>query len=291
MHDPRVGRFFAVDPLSDSYPWNSPYAFSENRVTNAVELEGLEAADNVEQSASVNQKDEEPDKGNWSFSPDLNPLNMDLPVMNFSSEFSFNNQSTGIDGNFDSYSSWENYTPKYAFMDHAGKWGMDFEHTSGLIIYGGVLHDKRQRSPNVDGEVFRYGGGGTSITGMVGFQKKYSLNEGSRSFNIKAKAGGFSSFNNISVDLNTSEAQYSSFENSKRSPSGGGFVAMAVLTYEFVIRDHIRVSASINGTFMAGLAHTMVNRTDDSGSSQSGKMSVGYSSLSVGPSIGISLQR
>jgi RHS repeat-associated protein len=43
MHDPRVGRFFAVDPLAAKYPHNSPYAFSENRVIDAVELEGLEA--------------------------------------------------------------------------------------------------------------------------------------------------------------------------------------------------------------------------------------------------------
>ena len=42
MHDPRVGRFFARDPLTKSYPWNSPYAFSENRVIDGVELEGLE---------------------------------------------------------------------------------------------------------------------------------------------------------------------------------------------------------------------------------------------------------
>jgi len=42
MHDPRLGRFFAVDPLASSYPWNSPYAFSENRVIDGVELEGLE---------------------------------------------------------------------------------------------------------------------------------------------------------------------------------------------------------------------------------------------------------
>lgn len=42
MHDPRVGRFFAVDPLEKDYPWNSPYAFSENEVINATELEGLE---------------------------------------------------------------------------------------------------------------------------------------------------------------------------------------------------------------------------------------------------------
>ena len=42
MHDPRVGRFFAVDPLSAKYPWNSSYAFSENRLIDGVEIEGLE---------------------------------------------------------------------------------------------------------------------------------------------------------------------------------------------------------------------------------------------------------
>jgi RHS repeat-associated protein len=42
MHDPRVGRFFAVDPLTSEYPHNSAYAFSENILINAVELEGLE---------------------------------------------------------------------------------------------------------------------------------------------------------------------------------------------------------------------------------------------------------
>lgn len=39
---PDVGRFFNVDPLSEKYVYNSPYAFSENRVIDARELEGLE---------------------------------------------------------------------------------------------------------------------------------------------------------------------------------------------------------------------------------------------------------
>lgn len=43
MHDPRIGRFFAIDPLADKYPHNSPYAFSENKVIHMVELEGLES--------------------------------------------------------------------------------------------------------------------------------------------------------------------------------------------------------------------------------------------------------
>src|SRR5690554_6487961 len=42
MHDPRVGRFFTVDPLALKYPFYSPYAFSGNQVIHTVELEGLE---------------------------------------------------------------------------------------------------------------------------------------------------------------------------------------------------------------------------------------------------------
>jgi RHS repeat-associated protein len=42
MHDPRVGRFFAVDPLTKKYPWYTPYSFSGNKVIQFVELEGLE---------------------------------------------------------------------------------------------------------------------------------------------------------------------------------------------------------------------------------------------------------
>jgi len=44
MHDPRMGRFFARDPLESNFPWNSPYAFSENDVIAHIELEGLEKA-------------------------------------------------------------------------------------------------------------------------------------------------------------------------------------------------------------------------------------------------------
>ena len=42
-HDPQIGRFIEIDPLSEDYEYNSTYAFSENKVTNHVELEGLEA--------------------------------------------------------------------------------------------------------------------------------------------------------------------------------------------------------------------------------------------------------
>ena len=51
--DPQIGRFWSVDPIADSFPHNSPYAFSENRVINGVELEGLEWAGIANPSSSV----------------------------------------------------------------------------------------------------------------------------------------------------------------------------------------------------------------------------------------------
>jgi RHS repeat-associated protein len=41
-HDVRLGRFWSIDPLAAKYPYNSPYAFSENRLIDGIELEGLE---------------------------------------------------------------------------------------------------------------------------------------------------------------------------------------------------------------------------------------------------------
>jgi RHS repeat-associated protein len=53
-YDPRIGRFWSVDPLASSYPWNSTYAFAENRVIDGIDLEGLEyvSANNLENNAA-----------------------------------------------------------------------------------------------------------------------------------------------------------------------------------------------------------------------------------------------
>jgi hypothetical protein len=42
ISDARLGRFLSVDPIFKDYPWNSPFAFAENDVIRAVDLEGLE---------------------------------------------------------------------------------------------------------------------------------------------------------------------------------------------------------------------------------------------------------
>ena len=42
MHDPVIGRFWQIDPLAEKYVHNGTYNFSENRVIDSRELEGLE---------------------------------------------------------------------------------------------------------------------------------------------------------------------------------------------------------------------------------------------------------
>jgi RHS repeat-associated protein len=42
IHDTRIGKFLSVDPLASEYPWNSTYAFAENDVIRAIDLEGAE---------------------------------------------------------------------------------------------------------------------------------------------------------------------------------------------------------------------------------------------------------
>jgi RHS repeat-associated protein len=53
MYDARIGRFFAIDPLSASYPYNSTYAFCENRVINSFDFEGLEAVVGINMGGDV----------------------------------------------------------------------------------------------------------------------------------------------------------------------------------------------------------------------------------------------
>jgi RHS repeat-associated protein len=48
MYDNRFGKFLSRDPLAKDYPHNSVYAYSENRVIDGKELEGLEYLDKDE---------------------------------------------------------------------------------------------------------------------------------------------------------------------------------------------------------------------------------------------------
>ena len=41
-YNPRIGRFFSVDPLTNKYPWYSPYQFAGNKVIAYVDRDGAE---------------------------------------------------------------------------------------------------------------------------------------------------------------------------------------------------------------------------------------------------------
>ena len=53
VQDPRLVRFFSVDPLFDDYPWNSTYSFAENRLIDGIELEGLEWSPTKDKNGTV----------------------------------------------------------------------------------------------------------------------------------------------------------------------------------------------------------------------------------------------
>ena len=47
MHDPRIGRFIAVDPLTAKFPSWSPYAFAFNNPILNLDMDGLEGISNT----------------------------------------------------------------------------------------------------------------------------------------------------------------------------------------------------------------------------------------------------
>jgi len=113
MHDPRVGRFFAVDPLAPKYPHNSPYAFSENIVIHGKELEGLEVyffmldfTDNTRSQLQLVLHDVIDAKINTMFGPvDMNQGEVNL-IKGTDGEwhelpFQYANQSLSVFGNAD----------------------------------------------------------------------------------------------------------------------------------------------------------------------------------------------
>lgn len=45
IYNPALGKFLSVDPLTNSYPWYTPYQFSGNNPIRYIDLDGLEAQD------------------------------------------------------------------------------------------------------------------------------------------------------------------------------------------------------------------------------------------------------
>ncbi|MCH2231138.1 MAG: hypothetical protein MK105_12415 [Crocinitomicaceae bacterium] len=71
MHDPRIARFFTIDPLTSKYPHYTPYSFSGNKVIHAIELEGaeeLEVNPSPEEVAGFEVEVEGVSQNDWIYS-------------------------------------------------------------------------------------------------------------------------------------------------------------------------------------------------------------------------------
>ena len=166
----------------------------------AKEYEGV---DNSDQQSS------------WSLSLGAIPgTNIDFSAPDGSTSssgtFKLNGNSTGIESDFLAYDSRGNYLPASLggsdvgpFTDQANSYLATLTNEkSGLSITGGIIHDKRQQSPNQAGNTFRYKKGGLELASLAG--KQFGIAGGNvdqGGFLAQVQAGGFISFNDIDIDL------------------------------------------------------------------------------------------
>lgn len=83
-YDYALGRFMSIDPLSEKYAYQSPYNFSENRVVDCRELEGLEAVKSTsEKEVNVEVRVKPINK---TYAYPLNDEQIDTAMKNFTSQ-------------------------------------------------------------------------------------------------------------------------------------------------------------------------------------------------------------
>lgn len=68
IYNPSLGRFLSVDPIAQSYPWNSPYQFASNKPIAYIDNNGLEELHYV---VTLGYKIEQPE-GLWRYIPFFN---------------------------------------------------------------------------------------------------------------------------------------------------------------------------------------------------------------------------
>ncbi len=107
VEDPRLNRFFSVDPLDDDYPWNSPYAFAENRLIDGVELEGLEWKPYYDKN---NTQSRTPIGYNWAgYEEDGTPVKGTVSSAtvrdNFHRTFEYSSNQKALSGRMEIYTS------------------------------------------------------------------------------------------------------------------------------------------------------------------------------------------
>ncbi|MBO9204509.1 MULTISPECIES: RHS repeat domain-containing protein [Niastella] len=72
VYDTRLGRFLSVDPLSEKYPFYTPYQFAGNSPILSIDIDGLEGDKNVNNSESSASKEPSTPVNFWDQDPENN---------------------------------------------------------------------------------------------------------------------------------------------------------------------------------------------------------------------------
>ena len=124
-YDYAIGRFMSVDPLAEKYNYQSPYNFSENRVVDARELEGLEAE-------LIN-------------GPDANGLETwKVPVYNY--QVTYNNKT----GNYESKQVFTSYEYRIKSNNNANTWKGQSENNYTIVDKNGTVTNMSTMKNGID---------------------------------------------------------------------------------------------------------------------------------------------
>jgi RHS repeat-associated protein len=154
MHDPRLGRFLSIDPLSSKYPQWSPYQFSGNQVISTIELEGAEPL------------------------KDANEYGKALESKKSSSL----NQEVSTVENFEDQNTWESYknrSTEWSVYDDDGEI-LDGAITGGFTLLKAEAYDYSGRN------VVNFGYKSTVMEARIGVHKKFGPLGG---FDVNASGG------------------------------------------------------------------------------------------------------
>jgi hypothetical protein len=133
----KIGRFWQVDPLSEKYVHNSVYAFSENKVTNHVELEGLEAVSAQKAHAIQKAKD-----GHGAY------IHRAYSVKLTNSKMTAEQLYNSIGSNFSQYTAGVSYFEKVRGQQNSLAVGDEFAVTGGPNYHTTPVSKIRENFPN-----------------------------------------------------------------------------------------------------------------------------------------------
>jgi RHS repeat-associated protein len=227
-HDFQIGRFVQIDPLSNEYVYNSTYAFSENKVTNHVELEGLEA---VSAHKLQTIKDGYGNKINRTYSVNLTNSKMTAEQIY---------QSIG--SNFSKYTEGVSYFEKINGQSGKLAVGDEFSITGGPHFHSSPISDIKNHFPTsggqlldaqknyVDEQTGTYNWGdihtGVTVTGIITKpNESYSFTLGTWEGHVEAGQISFTAIQgkngNVSFSINSSSKSSNFFTDKAYRFLGG----------------------------------------------------------------------